>query len=112
VTSCDTGYDDCNGEDADGCEASLALPAHCGSCENDCGDQPLCENGKCGCTEDAQCGSSSLSCCDNTCTNTNSVCSLWPCPVASTRRELLHCGGCGVFCPDAAAFFCCGALGE
>jgi hypothetical protein len=33
---CDTGWDDCDGDLANGCEADLTLPAHCGSCSNVC----------------------------------------------------------------------------
>jgi hypothetical protein len=37
VTSCDTGYDDCNGDPNDGCETNLVNnDAHCGACGRDC----------------------------------------------------------------------------
>lgn len=108
IASCDSGYADCNRDPGDGCEASLGAPAHCGSCGNACAEGLTCTNGTCVCTADAQCGHPSFDCCDSQCVNTNSVCSLWPCPVRSTARPRQNCGGCGVTCP----LFCCGALGE
>jgi hypothetical protein len=111
VVSCDSGYADCNGQAPDGCEASLNAPGTCGSCSNACSAGMTCDNGTCACTADAQCqgSSTSYSCCSGRCVFTNSVCSLWPCPIPSTSRPLTDCGGCGVYCPNAAAFFCCAA---
>ena len=43
VSSCDVGRGDCNQDPGDGCEASLALPRHCGSCQTECGERtPYC----------------------------------------------------------------------
>jgi hypothetical protein len=37
ITQCNGGYDDCNEQDSDGCEAELASNiAHCGKCDNSC----------------------------------------------------------------------------
>lgn len=37
VTSCDTGYGDCNGDPSDGCETNLVSnDEHCGACARDC----------------------------------------------------------------------------
>jgi hypothetical protein len=49
---CNSGYGDCNGSVADGCETNLNNPATCGTCDNDCtgcnsGDA-VCNNGTCG----------------------------------------------------------------
>jgi hypothetical protein len=112
VTTCDSGYDNCNGKATDGCEASLNATGTCGSCGNACSNGMVCQNGTCACTADAQCQSSSYSCCNGACVYTNSVCSLWPCPVPSTNKPLTDCGGCGAYCPVVGAFWCCGALGE
>jgi hypothetical protein len=109
VTSCDSGYDDCNKKPDDGCEASLNDPAHCGSCGNACGTGLYCDNGECACTETSQCGAANVECCDNRCVDTYSVCFYAPCPIG-TDRSIVNCGGCGVFCPLAlpGAVFCCG----
>lgn len=108
IGTCDSGYADCNGLAADGCEASLNDAATCGTCQNKCPGALECANGACICTADAQCGNPSFDCCGGVCKNTNSVCSLWPCPVAATRRPQQNCGACGTTC----GLFCCGALGE
>lgn len=50
---CDEGYDDCNGEAVDGCEAALERDdAHCGGCGSSCDAQNTrCGEGVCVCTE-------------------------------------------------------------
>ena len=47
IQQCDTGYADCDGKDATGCEVSLTDPANCGACGNACG------SGTCGTSIDA-----------------------------------------------------------
>jgi len=51
LQACDGGFDDCNGDDADGCEVELASDAaHCGSCQNACSvahGTPGCSAGSC-----------------------------------------------------------------
>jgi hypothetical protein len=45
---CVEGFDDCNLESADGCEAELALDlAHCGSCGHPCAADEICQQGSC-----------------------------------------------------------------
>jgi hypothetical protein len=45
---CDVGHGDCNGAQADGCEASLRDDeANCGACGNVCGNGATCTNGTC-----------------------------------------------------------------
>lgn len=44
--TCLPGWEDCNGQDSDGCEADLSLPATCGSCTTNCGAQ-ACAGGQC-----------------------------------------------------------------
>ncbi len=36
IDACDPGFDDCDGEDANGCETALDSPDHCGACETSC----------------------------------------------------------------------------
>ena len=36
ILSCAYGYDDCDGEIANGCEQPLGTPSHCGACEDPC----------------------------------------------------------------------------
>ena len=44
---CDPGYDDCDGDPANGCEVELAIDAaHCGACDNDC-NAGSCAAGAC-----------------------------------------------------------------
>jgi hypothetical protein len=48
---CNSGYGNCNGNVADGCEASLNDPSTCGTCDNDCtscNEGGVCNNGTCG----------------------------------------------------------------
>jgi len=45
---CDAGYGDCDGVQADGCEADLQRDAgHCGACGNTCSAGARCEAGRC-----------------------------------------------------------------
>lgn len=47
-TRCATGFDDCDGDTATGCEAALATDeAHCGSCTVACGSGETCVAGRC-----------------------------------------------------------------
>jgi hypothetical protein len=107
VVTCDSGFADCNDDGSDGCESSLAAPGSCGSCDNQCGDGATCENGECTCTDSSQCGEGE-ECCDGNCVNTQSSCSWAPCIPGLEPRDLLHCGGCNMYCPAALGmFFCC-----
>ena len=104
---CMPGYEDCNGDPKDGCEASLNDAATCGSCTNACSGDLQCQNGQCRCSDDDQCGSSREACCEGVCVDVQSVCSLWPCPIPGTSRPVLNCGECGTDCRSVAAYFCC-----
>ncbi len=44
---CDMGWEDCNMDPADGCEADLTSPATCGSCDNVCMAGETCVDGMC-----------------------------------------------------------------
>lgn len=84
--ACEEAYGDCDGDPANGCEASLRTADHCGACGLRCGEPtPFCElaAGAPRCA-DGCLGSSSLRC-DMECVD----------PQSST----LHCGGCGRECP-------------
>ena len=76
---CPDGYDNCDTETINGCEARLDDPESCGSCSNVCGDGLLCEIGTCveSCREGfSQCG---MTCLD-------------------TRTDPENCGECGNAC--------------
>ncbi|MEM9071574.1 MAG: hypothetical protein AAGE52_23910 [Myxococcota bacterium] len=48
VVACEDGFDDCNGDAGDGCEAELASdPTHCGACGNTCEVGTNCVEGVC-----------------------------------------------------------------
>lgn len=47
MTSCLEGYEDCDQDDSNGCEANLASDQHCGSCTNSCTDDEVCVDGVC-----------------------------------------------------------------
>jgi len=103
ITACDEGFDECNGELDDGCEADLGGTAHCGGCGNACPAGVACNDGGCGCANDDDCPSG-LTCCDGSCIGTRGSCVWWPCPPGSTR-DRDNCGGCGRVCDRLA---CCG----
>ncbi len=47
LASCNGGFDNCDSDDSNGCEAELAVdPKNCGTCTRDCLDGP-CESGMC-----------------------------------------------------------------
>jgi hypothetical protein len=103
ITSCDSGFDNCNNAAADGCEASLSSPGTCGSCGKKCNAGFVCNNGQCACTKDADCGGGTQSCCGGACTDTGGACFPWPCIPGTARSNNANCGGCGTAC----ALFCC-----
>ncbi len=83
ASSCASGFGDCNGDPADGCEASLSTSDHCGACSNACsGATPACSAS----------GLSSPQCV-STCTGT--VCGG---ACVDTESDSSHCGGCGNAC--------------
>lgn len=87
---CDPGFVNCNGDIGDGCEASLASSATCGSCGIRCeGATGLCAplpfGGGFRCVAD--CGSDGTLC-EGSCTDTD--------------VDPRHCGGCGSECESRA----------
>jgi len=47
VPTCAAGFEDCDGNPFNGCEADLSATATCGSCTNSCGGSDDCRNGQC-----------------------------------------------------------------
>jgi hypothetical protein len=97
--SCEPGYDDCDGNRANGCE-SLDLPSHCGACDKTCDTSLLhvtsasCSNQQCaiGCPSDfADCDHDPSTGCET--------------PITSLQR----CGSCDTPCAIAHAEASCDA---
>ncbi len=81
VLTCEAGFGDC---DADpGCEADLGSPETCGSCDNTCAADEVCNSGVC------------ESSCDSGLTNCDGSC-------VDPSTSALHCGGCGRACAALA----------
>jgi hypothetical protein len=88
---CATGYDDCDGNPANGCEANLfADPANCGMCGSSClglanATSGHCSNGMCaiGACKDgfADCDGKAITGCES-----------------NLNTDPAHCGDCGVAC--------------
>ena len=88
IVRCAEGYADCDGDPANGCEASLTSPEHCAVCSNTCasrpGAAPSCAAGACvwACLAGhADCDSSATNGCE-----------------ASTADDRANCGACGHRC--------------
>lgn len=79
VTECAEGFEDCDGDPENGCEADLASPSHCGACGVSCRADQLCTEGGCACPE-------GLEACDGACVDLTS--------------DPANCGGCGISCED------------
>jgi hypothetical protein len=90
--SCVSGYDNCNGVEADGCESDLDDPSTCGSCFNACASPPhataQCSGDTCSfnCTGDYEdCNSDSSDGCE------------------ADLSGPANCHGCGNVCPTESA---------
>jgi hypothetical protein len=98
IVMCDTGFADCNGDPADGCEVNLQSDvSHCGACRNVCtvaGGTPACVAGACGL---ATC-SAGRSDCDRSATNGCEV---------DLNADPRNCGGCGTACDVPGATAAC-----
>lgn len=80
---CADGWDDCNGDPADGCETDLSAAATCGACDVACsGTRPVCDRVTRTCIRACVLPTPTL--CGGTCVNLN------------TAPD--HCGGCDVAC--------------
>jgi hypothetical protein len=88
ITSCDAGFDDCDGNPENGCEADLSTPDTCGSCDNKCNSN----GGVAICTVNADGGGT----CSITCNPGRADCANGPadgCEV-DTNVSVAHCGSC------------------
>ncbi|MBI5515104.1 MAG: FG-GAP repeat protein [Deltaproteobacteria bacterium] len=82
--ACGTGFGDCDGMVANGCETDLGTATgHCGRCGNACGAGMVCSAGACG----------------TTCRAPTTLCGV---ACADTAIDPGHCGRCGNVCPTAA----------
>jgi hypothetical protein len=90
--TCNTGFADCNGMSADGCEANTqTAPSNCGGCGMQCptapNASPACAAGRCGLACDT-----GFADCDGMAANGCEV---------DTRASSAHCGACGMACAAA-----------
>lgn len=87
---CDTGWDSCDGNAANGCEADLTSLSHCLTCNNACATAPhssaTCTGSGCGIACDPGWGS-----CDG---NTANGCE------TDLTTTVAHCGACGQACTN------------
>ncbi|MFO0559030.1 MAG: hypothetical protein U0269_13530 [Polyangiales bacterium] len=84
--TCLSGFGDCDGNAANGCETSLTRdPANCGRCGVSCGPNGACING----STTPTC----ISCANNSC---GTYC-------ATLATDTANCGACGYRCPAAPA---------
>ncbi|MEC7523324.1 MAG: hypothetical protein VYE22_25820 [Myxococcota bacterium] len=86
LTGCLAGWDDCDGEAANGCESDLGGAASCGGCGNVCAAGELCDTSGGGATCSAECGGTV---CGDGCVD--------------TETDVRHCGACGRSCDDTNA---------
>ncbi|MBW1808678.1 MAG: carboxypeptidase regulatory-like domain-containing protein, partial [Deltaproteobacteria bacterium] len=114
--ACIQGYDDCDTNDSNGCEADLTTPATCGSCFNVCNyahasgscDQAICSIGTCdtgygdcnanesdGCETDLRDNLTDCGACDNACTGAQ-ICFEGSCIDECPAGETM----CGLNCAD------------
>ncbi len=81
--ACAPGFDDCDGNPANGCEADLSRRETCGSCKTKCEGTDLCS--PTGCVK--SCTAPLVEC--------NGAC-------VDTQKSAAHCGQCNKPCPSAA----------
>ncbi|MEI8256798.1 MAG: hypothetical protein WCJ30_14075, partial [Deltaproteobacteria bacterium] len=79
IGACSTGWGNCDGIAANGCETSLTTNTHCGACATVCGAGSLCSGGACS------------GVCTAPTTNCSGAC-------VNTSIDLANCGGCGRPC--------------
>ncbi|HQK20349.1 MAG TPA: hypothetical protein PLJ27_23020, partial [Polyangiaceae bacterium] len=102
LVSCLPGFDDCDGNPANGCETNLDTdPGHCGTCTHACPTmahaQSTCQSGNCGFVCQGR-----FADCDG---NASNGCE------TDLNTDPSHCQQCGNVCPDRAhaTTFCAGA---
>lgn len=92
---CLTGFDNCDGQAANGCETSLGLKSSCGSCATSCQvPTPLCAV------------TAGVAACVAACPVDTKECSG---ACVDTRESLDNCGDCGIKCQRQAAIATCQA---
>lgn len=126
--TCESGYADCDGDRANGCEVSLFGDdsANCGGCGVSCGADATCISGRCQCagtqsacynystgayactdvTSDPRncgycggtCGANST-CINSTCTCTEGNTRCWG-GCVDLNTDIWNCGACGTYCPS------------
>ncbi|MBI5517205.1 MAG: hypothetical protein HY909_25725 [Deltaproteobacteria bacterium] len=84
TNTCRLGYENCNGNAADGCEVNvLTSDSNCGRCNNGCTSGRACVNGACTCQgTTADCDGNMANGCET-----------------DTNVDAAHCGMCGNRCP-------------
>lgn len=116
---CEAGFEDCDGDKANGCEADLGSPKTCGSCDNACsnnGGKPTCnpDDGTCtikcdvgradcvngladGCETDTTASAANCGGCGNACTSSvgTPACQDSTCGVSQCTAPLETCPGAG-----------------
>jgi hypothetical protein len=95
MTTCDSGFADCDNEDANGCETDLNGKTNCGSCGNDCG------------LGDCMSGSCTVPSCDTANTLTNDCDGDATNGCETSVATLTDCGNCNVPCDLANASETC-----
>jgi hypothetical protein len=86
--SCNAGFDDCDGQLANGCETNLKTdPAHCGTCKIVC-EKPGGLQGIATCKAGA---------CEKSCGGGNTLCND---QCVNTQVDLMNCGTCGNACKN------------
>jgi hypothetical protein len=93
---CNSGFEDCNGDIGDGCEADLTSPETCGDCTTHCSDNggtASCSAGECEIDCNLGRGDCINGVLDGCETNTN--------------VSVLHCRECGTMCPTAVGTPAC-----
>jgi len=107
LIDCDAGFDDCNTDVSDGCEADLTVSTlHCAQCNNACTavppEVPVCDGTQClgiTCNLPSDCGGvQPCGACDQDS----------PAPLCNdVLTTTTHCGGCGIDCTAANATTAC-----
>lgn len=109
---CLSGWADCDGMAANGCETDLNTATNCGSCGRPCGTGQTCSGGYCACpVGQALCGgrcvnpvTDMMNCgaCGRVCTTNQGCCS----GVCTDLNTTAHCGACTMVCNVSAGMIC------
>jgi hypothetical protein len=94
--ACEDGFEDCNGNPEDGCEADLSAPETCGTCDNACSDI----GGEAGCDM----GTCTIECADGFADCTGGEAD--GCET-NTKLSPTNCNGCGNVCDSSVGTAVC-----